>query len=177
MSAPLELTLTLYPSPVLRKVTPPISAFDEELQATVTGMLEVMYESGGIGLAAPQVGLGLRLLVINETGDREKADQELVLVNPTITSRGKETTLYEEGCLSFPEIYAEVSRPDACTVEAQDVKGEPLSLELTGFLSRIVQHELDHLEGILLVDRMSAGDKLRNRAALENLVDDYKRSR
>jgi peptide deformylase len=140
-------------------------------------MLEVMYESGGIGLAAPQVGLGLRLLVINETGDREKADQELVLVNPTITSRGKETTLYEEGCLSFPEIYAEVSRPDACTVQAQDVKGEALSLELTGFLSRIVQHELDHLEGILLVDRMSAGDKLRNRAALENLVDDYKRSR
>jgi peptide deformylase len=172
MSVPLELTLTLYPSPVLRKVTPPISAFDEELQATVTGMLEVMYESGGIGLAAPQVGLGLRLLVINETGD-----QELVLVNPTITSRGKETTLYEEGCLSFPEIYAEVSRPDACTVQAQDVKGEALSLELTGFLSRIVQHELDHLEGILLVDRMSAGDKLRNRAALENLVDDYKRSR
>ena len=98
-------------------------------------------------------------------------------MNPTITSRGKETTLYEEGCLSFPEIYAEVSRPDACTVQAQDVKGEALSLELTGFLSRIVQHELDHLEGILLVDRMSAGDKLRNRAALENLVDDYKRSR
>jgi peptide deformylase len=82
--------------------------------------------------------------------------------------------MHEEGCLSFPDIYAEVSRPDACTVKAQDVTGAALNLELTGFLSRIVQHELDHLEGILLVDRMSAGDKLRNRAALQELVDTYK---
>lgn len=176
MPAPLELRLTLYPSPALRKTAPPVQAFDDGLKATVAGMLEVMYESRGVGLAAPQVNLGLRLLVINETADREKIDQELVLVNPTITSRGRETTLHEEGCLSFPDIYAEIARPDACTVEAQDVDGKALKLKLTGFLSRIVQHEMDHLEGILLVDRMSAGDKNRNRAALQDLVDDYKQA-
>ena len=177
MPAPLELRLTLYPSPVLRKVAPPVKSFDEDLKATVASMLEVMYTSGGVGLAAPQVGLEMRLLVINKTADREEADQEVVLINPTITSRGGKATLHEEGCLSFPDIYAEVARPDACTVEAQDVEGKALTLELTGFLSRIVQHELDHLEGVLLVDRMSAGDKLRNRTALQQLVDDYKQAR
>ena len=174
MPADLELTLTLYPSPLLRRVAPVVTTFDESLKKTAANMLEVMYKSGGVGLAAPQVGLGLRLLVINETGDREKTEEELILVNPTITGRKGENTLHEEGCLSFPDIYAEVSRPDACTVKAQDVTGAALNLELTGFLSRIVQHELDHLEGILLVDRMSAGDKLRNRAALQDLVDTYK---
>ena len=85
-----------------------------------------------------------------------------------------EKTTHEEGCLSFPEIYAEVLRPERCTVEAVDVRGEPLRREFTGFLSRIIQHEFDHLQGILLVDRMSPADKLKNKVALEELVAEYK---
>ena len=83
-------------------------------------------------------------------------------------------TLYEEGCLSFPGIYAEVERPENCTVRAFDPKGQPLEAEFGGFVSRILQHEYDHLEGVLLVDRMSPADKLRNKAALEELVQRYR---
>ena len=174
MAESLEFDLTLYPSPVLRKVASPIEAFDDEVKGIVAGMFERMYESSGVGLAAPQVGLKLRILVYNETGDPEQKDKEVVLINPVITSRTGDTTHYDEGCLSFPGIYAEIARPDACTVEAQDEDGQPVKLELSGFESRIVQHEHDHLEGILLVDRMSAGDKLRNKGALEELVERYK---
>jgi peptide deformylase len=98
-------------------------------------------------------------------------------VNPEILERSGAPTTFEEGCLSFPNIYAEVVRPDRCRVKAQDLAGEPVELELEGFPSRIVQHEYDHLEGVLLVDRMSPGDKVRNKAALEDLVEDYRERR
>lgn len=177
MAEPLEFDLTLYPSPVLRKVAKPIEAFDEELRAIVAGMFERMYASHGVGLAAPQVGLKLRILVLNESGDPANKEEELVLINPVLVERSGDPTVYQEGCLSFPGIYADITRPDACIVEAQDVEGQPIRLELTGFKSRIVQHEHDHLEGILLVDRMSAGDKLKNKADLQDLVERYKASK
>ena len=167
----LDLQLTLYPAPVLRKVAEPVPAFDAELEELVNGMFEVMRQSNGVGLAAPQVGLKRRILVLNATG---KPEDDLALVNVTITDRFGPEEAFEEGCLSFPEIYAEVVRPHNCRITAFTVQGEPIEREFDGFESRIVQHEYDHLEGVLLVDRMSPADKQKHRWALEELIERYK---
>ena len=172
MALELHFDLTLYPDPLLRRPALPVSAFDEELRAIVAGMFERMYASKGVGLAAPQVGLKKRLLVLNATGETK---DELVLVNPRIVDRSGPASLLEEGCLSFPGIYAEVERPENCRVQAFRVDGTPFEESFGGFPSRIIQHEFDHLEGVLLVDRMSPADRLRNKTALEELVDKYKR--
>lgn len=177
MSAPLEFRLTLYPDPVLRKVAAPVPAFDDGLRATVAAMFELMYRSRGVGLAAPQVGLNQRILVLNPSGERDKTDEELALVNVTILDRSGTPASYEEGCLSFPEIYAEVRRPERCRVKAFTPEGVLIEREFEGFTSRVIQHEYDHLEGVLLVDRMSLADKQRHKAALEELVERYRRSR
>ncbi|MBI5435250.1 MAG: peptide deformylase [Planctomycetes bacterium] len=171
MTEPLEFHLTLYPEPVLRKVAVDVPAFDDDLRATVRAMFDLMYQSNGVGLAAPQVGLQKRILVLNSTG---KPEDELALVNVLIVDRTGEPSLYEEGCLSFPGIYAEVKRPERCRVKAFSPDGAPIESEFDGFVSRIVQHEYDHLEGVLLVDRMSAADKQRHKAALQELVDRYR---
>lgn len=169
----MEFDLTLYPDPLLRKVAEPVQAFDARLKEVVLAMFERMSASKGVGLAAPQVGLRQRILVLNATGEPR---DDVVLVNPTIVSRSGPDTYFDEGCLSFPGIYAEVRRPERCRVQACDAAGNAIDREYSGFESRIVQHEYDHLEGVLLVDRMSPADKLRNRAALEELVARYKRS-
>jgi peptide deformylase len=171
MPEKLEFQLRLYPDPVLRKVAQPVPTFDEALQATVAAMLERMYASSGVGLAAPQVGLGQRILVLNPTG--EPAD-ELALVNVSIVERTGALVGFEEGCLSFPGIFADVQRPERCRIKAWTPTGEPIERELGDFASRIVQHEYDHLEGVLLVDRMSPADKLRHKVALEELVERYR---
>ena len=135
------------PQPLLRRPAVPIEAFDEELRAIVAGMFERMYASKGVGLAAPQVGLKKRVLVLNPTTDKK---DERVLVNPRILERSGPATRFEEGCLSFPGIYAEVERPESCRVQAYHVDGTPFEETYGGFTSRIIQHEYDHLEGVLL---------------------------
>ncbi|MFO1008776.1 MAG: peptide deformylase [Planctomycetota bacterium] len=172
MTQAIEFDLTLYPDPVLRKPSEPVAAFDEELRAIVAGMFERMRKSNGVGLAAPQVGLKKRILVLNPTGE---AQDDLVLVNPTIVDRFGKATLFEEGCLSFPGIYAEIKRPECCKVAAFGLDGKPMEKEYDGFVSRIIQHEYDHLEGVLLVDRMSPADKLANKPRLEELVYKFKK--
>jgi peptide deformylase len=173
MAEKLSFDLTLYPSPLLRRPCPAVERFDEELRATVEAMFECMAGAKGVGLAAPQVGLRQRLLVLNPTGAPEDA---LTLVNPVIVERSGPEVVFEEGCLSFPGIYAEVVRPERCVVEACDASGKPFRVDSEGFQSRIIQHEYDHLEGVLLVDRMSPADKHRHRGALEDLVKRYKRA-
>ena len=175
MTKSLDFQITLYPSPVLRTVAEPVQDFDQELQDLVEAMYERMFESRGVGLAAPQVGLKKRIMVLNSEGDPSQPDLNLTLINPRIVERTGEKTLMDEGCLSFPEVYAEVQRPALCTVEAQDVEGNPFQEQYSGFVSRIIQHEYDHLEGVLLVDRMSPADKLRNKVTLEDLVERYRR--
>lgn len=172
MTDDLHFDLTLYPEPILRKPAESVGAFDAGLKQIVAAMFERMFASKGVGLAAPQVGLRRRILVLNHSGDRQ---DDLVLVNPTIVARSGPETIFDEGCLSFPGIYAEIRRPDRCTVLAYDVDGVETEKEYEGFQSRIIQHEHDHLEGILLVDRMSPADKQKNRAALEDLVAQYQR--
>ena len=167
----LEFSLSLYPEPVLRKVAQPVVSFDERLRATVAAMFERMRASKGVGLAAPQVGLNQRILVLNPSGE---AQDDLALVNVSIVERSGDLTSFEEGCLSFPDIYAEVKRPERCKVSFWTLAGERVEREFDGFTSRIVQHEYDHLEGVLLVDRMSPADKARHKAALAALVDRYK---
>lgn len=177
MPEDLELQLTLYPAPILRKRAEPVEAFDDHLRATVEAMFRRMRESNGVGLAAPQVGIGQRILVLNPGPDEGAPDDgggDLALINPEIVSRSGSRTLFDEGCLSFPEIYAQIKRPDKCRVKAFDENGNPIEAEYEGFISRIIQHEYDHLEGVLLVDRMSPADKVRNKAALEDLVERYK---
>jgi peptide deformylase len=172
MSEPLEFSLTLYPDPVLRKVADPVRAFDEDLVRIVAAMFERMIASKGVGLAAPQVGLKKRILVLSASGE---AKDNLALINPTIVARSGPDTVFDEGCLSFPGIYAEVKRPDRCTVQAFDPLGEAIEREYSGFESRIIQHEFDHLEGVLLVDRMSPAAKVTHKAALQDLIHEYKK--
>lgn len=168
----LEFSLSLYPEPVLRKLAQPVEVFDDRLRATVTAMFERMRASSGVGLAAPQVGLNQRILVLNPTG---AAEDDLALINVSIVERSGPLTSFEEGCLSFPDIYAEVKRPQRCKVVAWNPQGERFERDFDGFISRIVQHEYDHLEGVLLVDRMSPADRARHKAALVALVERYKR--
>lgn len=167
----LDFVVVLYPAPVLRKRAAEVQV-DAETRAIVAAMFDCMRRSDGCGLAAPQVGLERRILVLNPTGEPQ---DDLALVNPTIRKRSGGDTLMDEGCLSFPRMYAEVKRPDTVEVEYQDLDGGKHVKEFSGFVARIIQHEYDHLEGVLLVDRMTPADKARNRAGLEALVDRWKR--
>jgi peptide deformylase len=167
------LQVLKYPNPILRRGGKPVSSFDAELARIADQMFEAMYEFDGVGLAAPQVGLELRLLVLNPSGDKKQHDQALALCNPRVLSK-KQPEWGEEGCLSFPGIYAELERPRDIVVAFQDLTGAAREQAFTGFLSRIIQHEIDHLDGILFIDRMTAADKLRVRPKLIDLETRYK---
>jgi len=171
MAKSLEFEISVYPDPVLRKPAEAIEAFDGELADTIAAMFVRMRESQGVGLAAPQVGLKQRLLVLNPSGE---AEDDLVLVNPEILKLSGPRTTMDEGCLSFPGIFGQVTRPDRVRVRAQTPAGETFEQDYEGFVSRIIQHEMDHLEGVLLIDRMSPADKVRNKAAFEALVETYR---
>lgn len=142
-----------YPDPVLSKPGEPVTVFDEDLKTLVEEMFESMYAAHGIGLAAPQIGLSKRLTVIDVNFKKDPADQ-LVLVNPEIVSREGEQ-FEEEGCLSLPEIREKVKRAAKVKVRAQNVKGEWFEVEGEELLARAFQHEIDHLDGILFIDRLS----------------------
>ena len=167
------MEIVLYPDPRLRRPCEPVEAFDEELASTVRKMFEVMYLTEGVGLAAPQVGISRRLLVYNPEGDAEKPEGEIVLANPRILSKAKETEFGEEGCLSFPGIYASVDRARKVALEAQDLQGRPITLEIEGWNARIFLHEFDHLDGILFVDRMTPADKGRIKGLLQDLESQF----
>ena len=167
------MEVLVYPDPVLRRGGKPVTTFDAELRRLADQMMDAMYVEGGVGLAAPQVGVEQKLLVLNPAGDRKDRSGELVLCNPKITKK-KDREFGEEGCLSFPGIQAEVERWVAITVTYQDLDGKEQKLETDGWLARIVQHELDHLEGVLFVDRLTAADKLRVKPQLQQLEADYR---
>ncbi len=137
-----------YPDPVLRGRAREVESFDEDLAALLEDMWETMKEYEGVGLAAPQIGVDLRVAVI---GWQER---KIVLVNPRVIHYEGDSLL-EEGCLSAPGFYEKVSRPDRVIIEAQDERGKPFRLEEEGFLARAVMHEIDHLEGKLFFDRLS----------------------
>lgn len=146
--------LIILPDPVLRKVSAPIERVDASLQKLADDMLETMYQAPGIGLAAIQVGEPLRLLVIDVAGkDEPKAPH--VFINPEIVWRSDEPNVYEEGCLSIPDYYAEVERPMRVRVNYLDRDGKKTECEADGLLATCLQHEIDHLDGILFIDHIS----------------------
>jgi peptide deformylase len=148
------LKIVKYPEPVLQQPGEPVTEFDEDLRKLVADMFETMYASQGIGLAAPQVGVSRRVTVIDISQGKDPA-QKLVLINPeVISNQGKQYE--EEGCLSFPEIREKVSRAAKVRIRAQDEKGKWFEMDGEELLSRAFQHEIDHLDGILFIFRMSA---------------------
>ena len=142
------LPLHLLGSPVLRERSREVPAVDDEVRAFVDAMFETMDANKGVGLAANQVGKALRVAVIDAD------EKRIALINPRITRVGDEREAEEEGCLSIPEIFAEVTRPVQVTLEALERDGKPYTLEADGLLARAIQHEIDHLDGILFLDHL-----------------------
>ena len=164
------LEIVLYPDPVLKKVASPVEEVTEDIKQLLEDMAETMYDAPGIGLAAPQIGKSIRAMVVDVGIDEETGERTLYkLVNPEIVdSSGKASG--EEGCLSIPDIREVVDRSEKVTVEALDENGQPVRVEADGLLSICLQHEIDHLDGVLFIDKLSRLKKEVMRGKLKKLV-------
>jgi peptide deformylase len=179
--------IVLYGSPVLRAKGKRIEDVDDEIRALAADMLETMREAGGVGLAAQQIGRALQLTVIDVSGAETRpsrmwiageevdpnAHMPLVLINPEL-ELSEESEVGSEGCLSFPEIVADIARSAKARVRALDLKGNRVEFEAAGLLARAVQHEADHLNGILFIDRMSSATKVSLAGKLKRLAAESK---
>lgn len=168
-----KLKILKYPHPQLRADNADVLVFDESLRDKARQMLLVMYAADGIGLAAPQVGINEKLMVFNEMGDPDSTEKEMVLVNPRIISKSEDTNFREEGCLSFPQINGDVERSLTIDVEYQTVTGEKKTVMLEKLPARIFQHEYDHLEKVLFVDRFGEKDQKVNQKRLDKYIKKY----
>ncbi|MBY3334485.1 peptide deformylase [Rhizobium laguerreae] len=146
--------LIILPDPVLRQLSKPVERVDSDLQRLADDMLETMYDAPGIGLAAIQVGVPRRMLVIDISREGEEK-QPQVFINPEIVKSSDERSVYEEGCLSIPDFYAEVERPATVSVKYLDRNGKEQTVEADGLLATCLQHEIDHLNGVLFIDYIS----------------------
>ena len=145
-----KLEIFHYPADILKTTAGPVTDFDKKLIDLADDMFETMYEFDGVGLAAPQIGVSRRLIVVDS---RQAPDERAALVNPRITeTSGEELGL--EGCLSLPELFAEVVRASSIRVEADDTDGNPVTFDASGFFARVIQHEIDHLDGKMFIDRL-----------------------
>jgi peptide deformylase len=142
------------PDPLLRKASAPIERVDEEVRKLADDMLETMYKAPGVGLAAVQVGVPIRLIVL-DTAKEEEEPRPLVLINPEIVTLGSEMRLHEEGCLSIPDVRIDIERPSSLTVRYIDRDGKLQELAAEGLLATAIQHEVDHLNGKLIIDYLS----------------------
>ena len=181
----MKLPIVRYGHPVLRERGKPITKVDDRIRELAANMLETMHEARGVGLAAQQVGEALQLTVIDvsDAEDQEstmrlngaeaepRSSMPLVLLNPEI-SLGKETVLGVEGCLSFPEITGDIRRAVSVGLRAETLEGKWVEIEAAGLLARAMQHELDHLNGILFIDRMSAATKVALRSRLKRMQEE-----
>ena len=149
------LDIVTFPEPSLRLKAKQVTKFDYELQTLVDSMFETMRDAPGVGLAAPQIGQSLRLVVVEYTDDEDEnaRPKKYVLVNPEIVKRSEEMITDIEGCLSLPGLAGTVERHEAVTIKAKNRFGKPLKIEAEGWLARIFQHEIDHLDGVLYIDR------------------------
>ena len=147
-------TIIIEPDPILRKKSDPLEKVDDEIRSLLDDMLETMYHANGIGLAAIQIGVPKRIIVMDiSRNDEEKSP--MYFVNPVIKKKDTSRATYEEGCLSVPNQFAEIDRPSKCEVEYLDFNGEKKILKAEGLLATCIQHEMDHLEGILFIDYLS----------------------
>jgi len=161
------LRIIKYPHPALRHKSKPLRRVDGELKSAIREMFDLMYENKGCGLAANQVDLPYRMFVINLEGDPAKGEEH-VFLNPVISKR-QGSAEADEGCLSFPEIFAPVRRSDKIVLSAYNLDGEPINYELSGFFARAVQHEFDHLDGIMFIDRLGPAALLSIKQLLQDL--------
>ena len=162
------LKVRKYGDPVLRRRAAEIKEITPELHKTIADMVDTMYDEAGIGLAAPQVGISLRLMIVGHDDKREPRP----LINPVIANRGGQVTA-EEGCLSIPGVFAQITRSEWVDVEATDLEGQPVKIHGRGLLARVLQHEIDHLDGVLFIDHLDpvARDRIKRRIKKEGLRD------
>ncbi len=172
----MDLNIIHYPHPTLRHVSKPVKRVDAELRAMIARMFELMYEHQGVGLAANQVDLPYRLFVANPTGDPGDSEAEHVFINPVLRA-GKGQAEGEEGCLSIPGVVGPVMRKAKITIEAYNLRGETFTGELDDLFARIVQHETDHLDGKLFIDRLTPAHTADLRGALEEFEIDFQSRR
>ena len=158
------------PNPALRQISKPVEKVDDALRVLMDDMLETMYDAPGIGLAAIQVGVAKRVIVMDIAGEEEEPDPRF-FVNPVILNPAEETKPYEEGCLSVPEFFEEVERPITCRLRYLDYDGKEQTEEAEGLFAVCIQHEIDHLEGILFVDHLS---RLKRERILKKLRKEQK---
>ena len=158
--------IVIEPDPILRKKSENLEKVDNELRLLLDDMLETMYAAPGIGLAAVQVGILKRLIVIDISKDKEKKNP-IFLINPEIIFKSKKTSIYEEGCLSLPGHFAEIERPEECHIKYIDYDGKKKEMKANGLLATCIQHEIDHLNGKLFIDYLS---KLKKDMIIKKLV-------
>jgi peptide deformylase len=161
-----SLEIVHYPHPALRHLSKPLKRVDADLRAMIEQMFELMYEHEGVGLAANQVDLPYRVFIANPQGDPSIKEAEAVFINPVL-SKGRGQMEGDEGCLSIPGVHAPVVRKEKITITAYNLAGEEVTGELTGLFSRVVQHETDHLDGRLFIDRLTPTQAAEIRADLE----------
>ncbi len=167
------MNIVIYPDPVLRQKAKPLAEINKEVYLKVEEMMELMYQAQGIGLAAPQVGWSVRLFIIDADGGR---NGEKVFINPVIIEEAGELNK-EEGCLSFPGIMSKVARAQRIKAEAYNLKGQKIEIEAEGLAARAWQHELDHLNGSLFIDKMSPAGRLAISQRLKEFERSYKGAR
>ena len=165
-----------YPHPALRVQARPVTAIDQEVHAAAEQMKELMYKHEGLVLAAPQVGLDIQLLVMNFEGDAEKKDMEYVAINPVIVE-SKGVLNDREGCLSFPNLYQNVRRAKSVKVQAYNLKGELYEMTCTDLPARVWQHEIDHLKGVLFIDKMGPLGRMNSKKDLEKFIADFEKDK
>ncbi|MCC0809148.1 peptide deformylase [Methylobacterium sp. W2] len=163
--------LVILPDARLRQVSTPVGAIDDEIRTLAADMLETMYDAPGVGLAAIQVGVTKRVVTIDTSKD-ENARQPQIFIDPEIVWASEEKRIYDEGCLSIPEYYGEVERPDRVRVRFRDLTGETCEIEADGLLATCIQHEIDHLDGVLFIDHLS---KLKRDRVIKKFVKAAKR--
>lgn len=171
MKSAADLQIITYPHPTLRYQAKPLRKVDARLREVVDRMFQLMYEFRGVGLAATQVDLPLRLFVMNSTG-RQGDGQEIAMINPVI-SRPRGNEIAEEGCLSLPNIHGNVIRAKTIRVNAFTLDGQEINQDFSGYEARIIQHETDHLDGALFIDRLKEGSELEIQGELEQLEIDF----
>lgn len=164
-----DLKIIFYPDPRLRKMSKRVTEFGPELAELAGKMLELMRTGQGVGLAAPQVGKNIRMFVMNATG---KPEDDRIIVNPVLTDADGEES-GEEGCLSIPDVKTDILRGKTLKLTGQDVKGQPIEDVQSGYVARVWQHEMDHLNGTLIIDRMGALAKMSFRRKLKELEEKY----
>ncbi len=163
-----NLKILYYPDKILRCKCRPVDPSDRQVIDVARRMLELMHEARGVGLAAPQVGLDWRLFVANHTNE---PDQDFIFINPVLSNHASLSESHEEGCLSIPGVYGQITRPVSVDIEAYNEKGEEVRLSAQELAARVWQHETDHLDGVLIIDKMTPMDKMANKRTLRELEE------